>query len=155
LTGNGIIPTQVLTITILNNLDPHKLAKNIHLDHHKSIVKILILTANDMKGFARKLSNIDVVVHRHHKEELLDISPNNIYKLAALKQLNIHKGEYVAFGNDANDIDMFKDAAHSVMISFHEELSKYATESISYYEAKIFNKLFDLAKKYNPCNITT
>jgi hypothetical protein len=53
---------------------------------------------------------------------------------------------------------MFKDAAHSVMIGFHEELSKYATESISLeddYEAKIINKLLELAKKYNPCNITT
>lgn len=143
---------------ILKNLDTHKMAKNIHLDNHNSIIKILILSCEDMEKLEKKLLGVDVVTHRHQKENLLDISPKNIHKRSALEQLNIKNGEYIAFGNDANDISMFKDAAHSVMIGFHEELSKYATEFIPVdedLEHKIIKKLYEISEKYHTSKSTT
>ncbi|WEK54442.1 MAG: HAD family hydrolase [Candidatus Cohnella colombiensis] len=136
---------------ILNNVDPAKLAKRVPLNAHQSIVKVLILTATHVEELAERMSKLEVVMHRHKHENVLDISPNNIDKWEALSRLGIEKGNYVAFGNDANDISMFVNAAHSVMIGHHDELAKYATESIALednIEDKIIAKIDHLCEKY-------
>jgi len=133
---------------ILNNVDPAKLAKMVDIDQHPSIVKVLILTANRMEELAERLSDLDVVVHRHKSENVLDMSPNNIHKWGALSKIGIGQGQYIAFGNDANDISMFMHATHSVMIGHHDELASHATESIALgddVEDKIVEKLEQLA----------
>ncbi len=95
-----------------------------------------------------RIIELDVVVHRHKSEHVLDMSPNNIHKWGALRKIGIEQGGYVAFGNDANDISMFMHAAHSVMIGHHDELASYATESIALgdeVEDQIVEKLQALA----------
>ncbi|MGR3762975.1 HAD-IIB family hydrolase [Rossellomorea sp. NS-SX7] len=129
---------------ILNNLDLEKRASNISLRDHASIVKVLILSADNKDELLQKLSDLDVVIHMHGQEDVIDISPKGIHKLAAMQQLS---GDYIAFGNDANDIQLFKGARHSVMIGHHDELSEYAEESISLkgdYEGEIIRKLREL-----------
>jgi len=133
---------------ILNNVDPAKLAKMVDIHQHPSIVKVLILTANRMGELAERLSDLDVVVHRHKSENVLDMSPNDIHKWGALSKIGIEQGRYIAFGNDANDISMFMHASHSVMIGHHDELANHASESISLgddVEDKIIEKLKYLA----------
>jgi len=115
---------------ILNNLDPAKLAKMVDLDVHNAIIKILILTSNNMEELTKRLSSLDVVTHTHGNENVLDISPKDVDKWNAIRNLGIQKNEYVAFGNDANDISMFRHAKHSVMIGYHDALAEYATEII-------------------------
>jgi HAD superfamily hydrolase (TIGR01484 family) len=115
---------------ILANVDPSRLAKRIGLEAHKAIVKVLILTSNDMEGLAKKAAELGVVVHRHGKENVLDVSPPDVDKWGALEGLAVKKGGYVAFGNDANDITLFMNAKHSVMIGHHDELSQYAAEAL-------------------------
>ncbi|MFF2910559.1 HAD-IIB family hydrolase [Paenibacillus sp. NPDC057934] len=129
---------------ILNNVDPSELAKRLPVESLKSIVKILILTADDMEGLAESLKDLGVVIHRHRNENVIDISPQNIHKWNALQRLGVRKQEFIAFGNDANDISMFQQARHAVMIGYHEELAPYASESISLEgdcEGAIVNKL--------------
>lgn len=133
---------------ILQNLDPQKRAANISLTDHPSIVKVLILSADDKDGLLQKLSDLDVVIHMHGGEDVIDISPTGIHKLAAMQRLT---GDYVAFGNDANDTQLFKGACRSIMIGRHAELSAYADESISLeedYEEKIIQKLRELSEEY-------
>lgn len=84
------------------------MAKKVTIDSLNQIVKILILTSNNMDEFEEKLSKIDVYVNKHGNENVLDISPSGINKWSALKSLGIKKDTYIAFGNDANDIAMFK-----------------------------------------------
>ncbi|TKH39975.1 HAD family hydrolase [Paenibacillus polymyxa] len=115
---------------ILNNVDVNKLAQKLPLASLKSIVKILILTADDMEGLATKLLPLGVVIHQHRNEQVLDISPQNIHKWNALQKLGVQPRQFIAFGNDANDIPMFKEAHHAVMVHHHAELAAYATESI-------------------------
>ena len=58
--------------------------------------------------------------------------------------LGIDKGDYIAFGNDSNDISMFENALYTVMVGHHEELSSFAKESIESKEnldLKIVEKL--------------
>lgn len=136
---------------ILNNLDTQKLAVNRPLERLEHIVKIAVLTSFNMESLKKKLENLDVIIHTHHQEGMLDISPCGIHKWSALQKLGVQKGKYIAFGNDVNDITMFENAQHSVMIGQHPILSHYADESIekdSIVEEKIIEKLAELDKRF-------
>jgi Cof subfamily protein (haloacid dehalogenase superfamily) len=136
---------------ILTNFDPQKLAVNKPIGKLEHVVKIAILTSFNMMALRRKLDKLDVIIHTHHQEGILDISPCGIHKWSALQQLGVQKGKYIAFGNDANDITMFENAQHSVMIGKHPLLSHYADENIendSLREEKIIEKLSELDKRF-------
>ncbi|MGW8439792.1 HAD family hydrolase [Paenibacillus sp. SEL1] len=81
---------------------------------------------------------------------MLDISPQNIHKWNALQKIGVQPRQFIAFGNDANDIPMFKEAQHAVMIHHHPELAAFATESISnegeHQEDRIIAKIRELAE---------
>lgn len=141
---------------ILQNLDSGHLAKKVTLDSLNTVVKILILTSKNMDELEQKLSKLNVYINKHRNENVLDISPSGINKWSALKALDIKEKTYIAFGNDANDIAMFKNALHSVMIGYHEQLSPFAKESILLngdFEQEIAEKIHTLSKKYKRLNI--
>lgn len=115
---------------ILQNLDPQRQARNVALDELQTIVKILMLTSNNMKEVEEQLNNMDVVVHVHGNEGVLDVSPKGVDKWSGLQQLDVRKGEYIAFGNDANDISMFQNAMHAIMIGEHSQLAPFASEQL-------------------------
>ncbi|MBT2719413.1 HAD-IIB family hydrolase [Bacillus sp. ISL-57] len=119
------------THPILNNLDPQGRAKNVKLDKLESIVKILVLTSDNMEEVEERLSNMNVVVHSHGNEGILDISPNGVDKWSGLQQLGIEEREYIAFGNDANDITMFQHAMYSVMVGENLQLTPFSSEQLS------------------------
>ncbi|EDL63108.1 HAD-IIB family hydrolase [Bacillus sp. SG-1] len=136
---------------ILGNLDQANLAKSVLIESLNSILKVLILTANDFEKLAEELSEIDVTLHTHRNEKVIDISPNDIDKWNALRKIGIGESEYIAFGNDANDITLFQHANHAVMIGHHEELSGFAAEAIPLqgdYEENIIRKLEELADRH-------
>ncbi|WP_113926537.1 HAD-IIB family hydrolase [Bacillus sp. P14.5] len=135
---------------IVGNLDQANLANSVSMESLYTVLKVLILTSNDFEKMAEELSLLDVTLHTHRNEKVIDISPENIDKWSALKAIGIAESEYIAFGNDANDITLFQHAVHSVMIGHHDELSWYATESISLQgdcEGSIIGKLEELAEK--------
>ncbi len=135
---------------ILNNVDQGKLAQLVDIDHLPTIVKILILSSSDMNQLESELAKLDVFVNKHRNEDVLDISPKGIHKWKALQMLGVQKGDYIAFGNDANDLTMFAYALHTVMIGYHAELSQYAKETIelqSDYEQEIVYKLEQLSSE--------
>lgn len=104
-----------------------------------------------MIDLSKKLVELNVYVNEHGKENVLDISPNGINKWSALESLGVQEQTYIAFGNDANDRSMFKQALHSVMIGNHEDLEIYAKESVPLvgnYEQAIATKIRELAEKY-------
>lgn len=115
---------------ILNNLDPQRRAKNVEFDQLQSVIKILMLTADNMEEVEEQLSKMNVVIHTHGNEGILDISPNGIDKWSGLQQLGIKDGEYIAFGNDANDITMFQHAMHSVMVGENVQLAPFSSEQL-------------------------
>ncbi|WP_054402315.1 HAD family hydrolase [Paenibacillus solani] len=136
---------------ILNNLDTLIIAKKIPIELLDKVVKVLILSATNAEELSEKLVPLDVVIHKHSNENLIDISPKNIHKWSALQKIGTTEKGFIAFGNDANDISMFKEARYSVRIGNHEKLGKYADETISLegdYEQKIIDKLEELSHKY-------
>ncbi|GAC42874.1 predicted hydrolase [Paenibacillus popilliae ATCC 14706] len=136
---------------ILNNLDPLKIAKRLPVESLANIVKVLVLSATDIEMLAEKLTLLGVVVHKHGDENSLDISPENINKWIALQKIGVEEKQFVAFGNDANDISMFQKALYSVRIGDHKGLEEYTTESVSLdenYEKKIIEKLEEISLKF-------
>ncbi|MFD2628632.1 HAD-IIB family hydrolase [Oceanobacillus kapialis] len=117
------------THPILNNLDTQHRAENVALDQLPSIVKILLL--DHVEEIQEQLNSLDVVVHKHANEKTLDISPRGIDKWHGLQQLKVSEGEYIAFGNDVNDIAMFQHARHAIMVGENQELAPFASERLS------------------------
>lgn len=137
---------------ILNNVDPEKLANLVTVDRLSAIVKILFLSSNNDERLIRELQELGVFVNIHSNENIIDVSPKGINKWSAMMNLGIQQGEYIAFGNDANDTFMFKHAFHTVMMGYHTQLAPYAKEEIKLegdYEQKIVNKLKELSQKHS------
>ncbi|MHA0858302.1 HAD-IIB family hydrolase [Paenibacillus sp. CMAA1364] len=135
---------------ILNNVDSMKLAEKVSIDTLGNIVKILILSATNLERLSEELLKLDVVVHKHKDEQLLDISPKNIHKWSALQRVGVEEQQFIAFGNDANDISMFQKAVYSIRIGHHPELGKYATKTISLeanVEQCIINTIDELSER--------
>ena len=108
-----------------------------------------------MVDFSEALCEIYVVSHSHGEEQVLDISPKGIHKRHALHIMGITTEGYVAFGNDANDIEMFKGAVQSVMINSHVDLAAYADEQIpldGLLEEQLVAKLRELSLRFSAKN---
>ncbi|MEG0416430.1 MAG: HAD-IIB family hydrolase [Erysipelothrix sp.] len=102
------------------------LAKHLQLSELNTINKILIFEPSlDTIEF---LKAQDVVITQHSREHLIDISPKNCSKSSAINGLRIT--EYVAFGNDANDVPMFKNSIRSYCVG-ESDYAKHATNTIS------------------------
>ncbi|MFC5647662.1 HAD-IIB family hydrolase [Paenibacillus solisilvae] len=131
---------------VLNYVDALNLARNVPVEDHPFIVKLLIITANNVEQLVFELKGMDVAVHRYQNDPIVDISPQNTDKYTALKQLGIQNGHYIAFGNDTNDVTMFQGAAHT-----HRGLGKYASERIALngdFEREIASKLLWLSLQH-------
>ncbi|MFF2752935.1 HAD-IIB family hydrolase [Psychrobacillus sp. NPDC058041] len=139
------------THAILQNVDPGKLAQLVGVDELETIVKILLLTSNNFDRLATKLKELNVSIHTHRNENVLDISPKGIHKWSALLELGVQKGNYIAFGNDANDLTMFENALYTVMIGHHDQLVYYSKEAIALtedVEKKIEEKIREILQKH-------
>lgn len=143
---------------ILDFLDPDNLAQRHPVASLNSIVKILLLSASNFQGLIDELQDLDIVVNLHTNENVVDISPSNIHKWSALSRFGVDEGDFIAFGNDTNDISMFQKARHSVMIGYHKGLSSFADEQIPLtgdYEGEIIRKLRELSSAYSEISVET
>lgn len=136
---------------ILQNVDPAKLATCMPVEALQTVVKILLLTADDMEDVIKQLRKLEVVTHQHRRELVIDISPKGVHKWQALQMHGVKAKEFVVFGNDANDLTMFQHAKHAVMIGHHGDLAPFANRSIPMdtdIEENIVNELNELAKSH-------
>jgi hypothetical protein len=93
-----------------------------------------------------RFNKLPVVIYRHSQEDIIDISPKGVNKWTGLQQLGMETQQFTAFGNDANDIEMFRHSAHSVCVGDHIALSEVATEKVSNEEEQIVTKIVELAE---------
>lgn len=142
--------TGTATHSILKNLDTEKRAKNVRLEELQAIVKILVLDPAHIDEMEEQLRLLDVVIHKHTDEGMLDVSPSGINKWKGLQQLGVEDGEYIAFGNDVNDIAMFQHARYSVMVGDNKQLAPFASEKLllSDIERLLSKSLRELAKRH-------
>lgn len=129
------------------HIDSKKVAQNLPLNQLNPVVKILILTSNDHALLQKELSQHPICLTGHGKEDVIDINPQGIDKWHGLWNLGMKEKDFIVFGNDFNDIPMFKHAHHSIMIGKHDQLSAFANDSVALigdYESKIARKILSI-----------
>lgn len=126
---------------IRRNLDPEQRAQNKPLEQLNELVKAVILDSEEPEQLLDELRQLPVVIHRHGSENILDISPTGVSKWAGLQGLGLSPREFIAFGNDANDISMFEQAQYSVCVGDHADLLKVASEQILAEEERVIQRI--------------
>lgn len=97
----------------------HPIKMVLYMGEHEELLPLLV---DELKkvGFAN--------ISYHENEKCLYLNPDGITKASTLSQ--IIGNQFVAFGNDKNDIDMFKLAQYSVQIGDYHLLKDYADEQV-------------------------
>ena len=137
--------TGELTHPIYQNIDPLKSAKNLSIDLLENIVKVVLFTSNS--EIQKSLEALSLTIHLHQNEGILDISPEGIDKWSGLQQLGLKEGEFIAFGNDSNDICMFKVAKESICIGNHPDAQEVASIQIAADE--VAKMILHMSEKYH------
>lgn len=131
---------------IKRNLDPKQQAKKLELHKLNEIVKVVIIHSNDQESLLKELQELPVVIYNHGLEKILDISPLGVDKWNGLQKLGVQSKQFIAFGNDANDVSMFLQAQSSVCIGDYAELITIASSHVANEEELVINKLKDIAR---------
>lgn len=101
-----------------DQIDIENLAKSISLSTIETPVKVVLLDLDDV--LLNKISNLlrthtDLAVVSHIGEGNLNITANDVNKYATLNKLGIT--DYIAFGNDKNDIEMLSHTQDGVWVT--------------------------------------
>ncbi|WP_318766023.1 HAD family hydrolase [Lactiplantibacillus carotarum] len=107
---------------ILRQVDPAHVAQRVNIRDLSPLVKVILLhlTPEQRVVLRDQLRALPVTIVEHSGEGNLDITDQGVHKAAALAKIGIR--DYVAFGNDQNDLSMFKAAAHRVWVTSKPEL---------------------------------
>ncbi|MCR8641026.1 HAD family hydrolase [Paenibacillus sp. N1-5-1-14] len=130
---------------IRQNLDPEGAAQNLSLDELSKWVKIVILQSSNFEQLYMELADLPVALYLHGNENIIDISPQGIDKWTGLQQLGVQAHAFIAFGNDANDVPMFKQANYSVCVGNHADLLAVSTDKTSSDEEAVISKIEEIA----------
>ncbi|UVI28076.1 Cof-type HAD-IIB family hydrolase [Paenibacillus spongiae] len=139
---------------IRRNVDPEQRARNIRLEELNEIVKVVILRSLNAQLMAEELGNLPVVTYMHGTEAIIDISPVGVDKWTGLKALGIKPYEYIAFGNDANDVPMFRHAKRSICVGTHSDLMQLTLESVKSDEEQVIHKILEVVEELDKDNVS-
>ncbi|WP_395321472.1 HAD-IIB family hydrolase [Levilactobacillus parabrevis] len=113
---------------IVRQLDPDGLAKNVPIEKIQSPIKAILLGISNqqMSQITNRIrSNTDLELVEHSGEGNLDMTSKGINKSSTLGLLGIN--QYIAFGNDMNDIEMLSGAVKSFWVKSKPDLSAQAS----------------------------
>ncbi|WP_141504779.1 HAD-IIB family hydrolase [Paenibacillus luteus] len=129
---------------IRRNLDPNQRARNIRLEELNEIVKVVILRSLNTEQLVEELQKLPIITYLHGAENIIDISPQGVDKWTGLQSMGIQSLEFVAFGNDSNDVPMFQHAMRSIRVGDHPELILLTTEKVISEEEHVINKILEV-----------
>lgn len=143
-------------IPFISSVDPLKRARRLELTELQHPIKVVIYMGNheqlleDLKARLGNLPNLSLDYHEH--EKCFYINPAETNKASTVKELC--GSDYVAFGNDQNDIQLFKNSLYAVQVGDFPGLSDYADEQVAFQEnlpkavaARILQKFADFRRK--------
>lgn len=119
-------------IPFIDSVDRATLSKEIRVQEIRQPIKMVIFVGEGTKDrldalqSLKQIDKVDLAYHEH--EGCLYINPLGVNKATALKEL--FGGEYVAFGNDQNDIAMFQSASKAIQIGNFKPLTAFADQMI-------------------------
>ncbi|MFJ7737023.1 HAD-IIB family hydrolase [Lysinibacillus sp. NPDC097287] len=132
---------------IYRNLDPLKLAKKVTLEELQEIVKVVLFPGELHKEVWEALKKLPISLYEHTSENIIDMSPSGIDKWNGLTKLGVVEGEFIAFGNDANDRSMFAKAKESVCVGEHP-VREFATLQVASTEDAVAAIICSFSEKY-------
>lgn len=92
----------------------------------------------------QEINSLDVDYHEH--EGCLYINPRATNKATTLVEL--FGSEFVAFGNDKNDLAMFQAASYSVQVGDYVPLTPFATEQVMAEPEAVARAIIALGNRY-------
>lgn len=114
---------------IMSRVDQGGLARPVELSELPEVVKFLVVGASDMAELAEAGRRLGLMVNHHLDEAIIDFAPGSTTKWEALTGAGI--GEYVAFGNDINDVDLLRNAERAVRVGAHPSLDDVAQVTVA------------------------
>lgn len=111
------------------------------IDELEEITKFILFAPP--AGVKEAIGHLPITIFEHANEQLLDITPASITKVAGLRRLGIE--QFVAFGNDNNDVSMFQEATYSVCVGEHEA-GRFADVRVA--RVEVSEMIVHLAEKY-------
>ncbi len=105
--------------TILKQLDPDGLALNLPLNEIRTPIKIILLNIPSkiyqevQAALVDLYQTISIITHTHEKN--IDITAKNVNKYTTLAHF-FGESDYIAFGNDHNDLELLAHAKKSFLI---------------------------------------
>lgn len=122
-------------------IDSEKKAKKVTIHELTGFSKVLLFDPpTPVKDFVKTLP---VTTFEYTEEKILDICSPKLNKIKGLERLGVK--EYIAFGNDVNDLRMFEQATHSVCVGMHE-VGDAATERVAQNDVHL--KIVELGQKW-------
>lgn len=119
-------------ISFIKYVDPLNIAKKLCFNEISNIIKIVVILKGKehiKEHILQKLYSFkDIDIFFHEQESIIYINPFNTNKGSTLKELL--REDYICFGNDKNDIEMFKGAIYGVQVGDYYFLKNYADEII-------------------------
>ncbi|MGT2906258.1 HAD hydrolase family protein [Streptococcus dentiloxodontae] len=137
-------------IPFIASVDPLKLAKHLAIAELENPIKMVIFMGDHeevVEPFCQelqKIGSIDVDYHEH--EKCLYLNPYATNKATTI--VDRIGRNFVAFGNDKNDIAMFKAASYAVQVGQFASLGPYADERVSADSSAIVPKIEALFEVY-------
>ncbi|MFE7633880.1 HAD hydrolase family protein [Kitasatospora sp. NPDC057518] len=114
---------------IRGRVDQGGLARRVELAELPAVVKFLVVDATDLAALAEAGRALGMTVNHHLDEAIIDFAPGTTNKWEALTSLGIDA--YNAFGNDINDLDLLRNARHSVRVGGHPGLDGVARVTVA------------------------
>ncbi|EHJ06943.1 hypothetical protein SS7213T_11725, partial [Staphylococcus simiae CCM 7213 = CCUG 51256] len=105
---------------IYERLDPHKLAHCISMSQISAPIKVILLNVEPtaiaaiQKELTQYQNHLEII--NHSNELNIDITAKDINKYTALQYIYGQNVDYIAFGNDHNDIVMLQHASQGYIV---------------------------------------
>lgn len=134
---------------IYKRLDPHKLAHCILIDHISTPIKVILLNIEPTKmdsiitEITQFQNHLEII--NHSNEFNIDITAKDINKFTALQYIYGRDVDYIAFGNDHNDIVMLQHASQGYIVASTPDESSTIIETPSIQHLN--NDIQELANK--------
>lgn len=118
------------THPLAGRIDPAHLAHRVSLAEIKTAIKVVLLglpvqQAADLQATLKARRTLAVVAYAG--EGNLDITAQNINKATTLRRLGVT--DYIAFGNDQNDVEMLAGAQTSIWVASKPQLAHLSTRA--------------------------
>lgn len=111
-------------------VDVLETAINLPIAQVRQPLKILVSNYQDETKVMQDFRHLTVDCIPYPKENCLDLTRRGVNKASALERILLNQ-DYIAFGNDRNDLEMLKGAKHSVCVGDSQLIQEVSQETVS------------------------